>query len=499
MGKVKSAIITALVIVAIVVLSVFATVSYPFASSVKRYNSFITSVHLGSDLTGDAYVMLYPEGVISSEEYNAEYNGKESNDKNDYAAKYTVNGGVYVEKEELASVGEQQFKQNVAADAEILSKRFSNRGYTSYSVSVIDEYAIKVSVPTNFTYAAYKNNNSEIRSAELSEITSTISYLTMSGKLSLRNTVVGTASDKSVYGNLSLFGINEDINSYFKKVTDYGIGQSYAVKFNLTKEGKEQIAEQTSAVASSDDTNILFYVGANQVLTLTCDGVLDSNYFYISVSNKAQALDYSVLFDSVTSGDALTFEYEYDEVKVATSAMGENSALFVAIAVAVLLVAAIVFSLIRYKKLGFVNALMILAYALTMIIALNVTGVTVTAAGIICAIVGLALLCGTNVCVFEEVRNQTKTGKTMPSSVKMGYKKTLAGILDMHIVILILSTLLAIIGVGEIGACGLILMFATLASYVLYWFTRFMWYVTSSPAKDKFAFAGFKREVYEDD
>ena len=94
MGKVKSAIITTLIIVAIVVLTVFATVSFPMG--VENFNSMLTSIHLGSDLTGDAYVMLYPEGVISSEEYNAEYNGKESEeDKQEYVGKYEAKGGVY--------------------------------------------------------------------------------------------------------------------------------------------------------------------------------------------------------------------------------------------------------------------------------------------------------------------------------------------------------------------------------------------------------------------
>ena len=67
MGKIKSAIITAILLAAIVVLAFFATVSFPVAGSngVKRFNSFISSIHLGSDFTGEATTVLYPEGVIS--------------------------------------------------------------------------------------------------------------------------------------------------------------------------------------------------------------------------------------------------------------------------------------------------------------------------------------------------------------------------------------------------------------------------------------------------
>ena len=61
------------------------------------------------------------------------------------------------------------------------------------------------------------------------------------------------------------------------------------------------------------------------------------------------------------------------------------------------------------------------------------------------------------------------------------------------------AILMAAVCQGAAAACGLILVVGTLVSYVLYWFTRFMWYVLSSPQRNKFAFGGFKREVYGDD
>ena len=62
MGKVKSAIITALLLAAIVVLSLFAVIScdVPGSNHVKRYNSFLSGIHLGADLSGEAYALLYP-------------------------------------------------------------------------------------------------------------------------------------------------------------------------------------------------------------------------------------------------------------------------------------------------------------------------------------------------------------------------------------------------------------------------------------------------------
>ena len=128
MGKVKSAIITALLLAAILVLSLFATIScdVPGTNNVSRYNSFISSINLGSDLTGEAYALLYPEGVISVSDYNLVANDEGSEDREEYIEKYVLREGVYVEKDKLEN--EDEFVASIAEDAKVISKRFGDKG-----------------------------------------------------------------------------------------------------------------------------------------------------------------------------------------------------------------------------------------------------------------------------------------------------------------------------------------------------------------------------------
>ena len=58
--------------------------------------------------------------------------------------------------------------------------------------------------------------------------------------------------------------------------------------------------------------------------------------------------------------------------------------------------------------------------------------------------------------------------------------------------------LAAMMTAGALSGCGMILLIGTLASYILHWFTRFMWYATMSPARDKYKFCGFSREAFDD-
>ncbi len=257
------------------------------------------------------------------------------------------------------------------------------------------------------------------------------------------------------------------------------------------------------ATEEDDDKAIGFYIGDNKLIALNVDGTIDSGSFYIGIENGDAALarDYAIVLNSVANGDVLSLGYGTDDFTVVykTSALGAIAPVYLGIALLFIIIAAIIYSVVRYKKLGLVNALMILIYSLAIIIALMLIEIQLTIAGAVTAVLGLALLCASNFALFENVRGETKKGKTMQSAVKSGYKNMLLGILEMHIILVIVALMLALICVGELASCGLIFFIATLASYVLYWFTRFMWYVLSSPVKDKFKFCGFTREEYEND
>ena len=182
MSKVKSAVITTLFVIAIVVLALFSTVSWPVAGTdgTDTLNSFVGNIHLGSDFTGSAYVMLYPEGVISAADYDIVVKDSANADKDKYEKKYSSRGGVYVANEKLED--EEGFKASIKKDADILNGRFGRKEYSSYSVALEDGgFAIKVTVPKNYTYVDYKNNGS------LTEISNTVSYLMLDGELTIRN------------------------------------------------------------------------------------------------------------------------------------------------------------------------------------------------------------------------------------------------------------------------------------------------------------------------
>ena len=506
MGKVKSAIITALLVAAIVVLSLFAVIScdVPGSNGVKRYNSFISSIHRGGDLSGEAYTLLYPEGVISVSDYSLVAEDEANEDYQEYKDKYVPHGGVYVDKDKHTDT--DALKESVAKDAGILLKRFGEKGYAGYSVSIEDDYVIRVSVPTNFTYAAYKfnkdansYNDASGRSAALSDISSTVQILTYSGDMSLRD---GTDYETSN----SILSIKEDFASYFDNISYYLMGGTRAVKMDLSKEGFEKLNEVLTLSTETEKSAYIFIGENNTTLTLTMGKALENRTLLFTPDGATTAAsNYAIVLNSVMNGGVLANSYNTDTagsgtvIVAGTPAFGEYAAIYVLVALLLVLVAGIVASVVKYKKLGLVNVIMSVIYALVIVCALLLIEIQLTVGGAVTIVLGYALLTFTNFRVFEAVRGETLAGRTLQASVKTGYKKTLFSVLDLHAILVVVSAIIALVCKGELAACGLILFVAVLASYILYWFTRFMWFVISSPVKDKFKFCGFKREVLEDE
>ena len=501
MSKVKSAIITAILVAAILVLGLFAVIScdVPGSNGVKKYNGFIGTISLGSEFTGEAYTMLYPEGVISAADYHLGENDKHDKEEDDYANKYEKHGGLYVEKDKIG----KEFKDSVAKDAEILAKRFGAKGYSSYSVSVADDYAVKVTLPASFAYSAYKSfeddYNSSLRSDKLTDLSHTVQYLIPDGILAIKD-----SADENGESILS-FRETPNFYTYFKGASVYSMGGTNAVKIDLTRDGFTKL--NTALLMGGSGSAYIFVGDECFQLTIEMGSALEdrSLMFQMSNNSKSYAEDFAIGLDSAIHNNIVTNSYNTDkagsgtQIITQTSSFGKYAAIYLGVAILLVLCAAIVGNLVKYKKLGIVCGLMTLVYALIMVTALLVLEIELTMAGVFVLVLGLALLTFSNAVVFEAVRKETEAGRTIQAAVKVGYKKTLTTLLDMHIILWVVSAIIALVCVGELAACGLIFFVASLASYALYWFTRFMWYVLISPAKDKFAFCGFKREVYDDE
>ena len=307
MSKVKSAIITALLVAAIIVLGVFAVLSCPGPGSngVEIYNGFLGNIRLGSEFTGEVYTMLYPEGVISAADYHLGENDKDEDGNKTYEDKYVPYGGLYVEKAKLEDKElAKELKDSVAKDAKILAQRFGAKGASSYSVSIVDDYAIKITLPTEFTYAAYKdfesNYDSSARSESLSNLSNTIQYLIPNGALDVRNGKDKTADSILDYKEKPVF------YSYFKSASVYSMAGTHAIRIELTDSGYSKL--NYALLNGGSGTAYLFVGDQCLQLPLTMGSSLDDKtlMFTVTNNNRSYAEDLAVVLDSAIHQNVVT-------------------------------------------------------------------------------------------------------------------------------------------------------------------------------------------------
>jgi hypothetical protein len=145
MGKKKSVVLMVLLTIVIVVFSVVTLVPFPIFGTPQSFNPTIWQYDLGADLGGGYYAYYYPEGVKTELEMEADEEDK---------ADYIQNGSLYLSKDEqygLVKDGaiSQTFKTDFAKAAKAIATRFENKGYSDYRVAVVDDYAIRVEVPSS--------------------------------------------------------------------------------------------------------------------------------------------------------------------------------------------------------------------------------------------------------------------------------------------------------------------------------------------------------------
>ena len=122
----------------------------------------------------------------------------------------------------------------------------------------------------------------------------------------------------------------------------------------------------------------------------------------------------------------------------------------------------VIFMLFYYRGAG-VNA--VVALTLNMILTLAgliVFDATLTLPGIAGLILGIGMAVDSNVLIFERMREELRDGKSVASSIDLGFDKAFITIIDTHITTIIAATILYLYGSGPIRGFAVTLVLGLL-------------------------------------
>ena len=253
--------------------------------------------------------------------------------------------------------------------------------------------------------------------------------------------------------------------------TRAGGTEDFEINFSLKKTGADKFGAWTGShineymgVVLNDEVQSIAFIKSQ----ITDSGQIEGRFTKQSAEDLALTL---------RSG-ALPAPIEYLEERTVGPSLGQDSINAGVRASIVGLALVVLFMLVYYRGAG-VNAVVALVLNMILMLAgLILFGATLTLPGIAGIILTIGMAVDSNVLIFERIREELRTGKTIPSAVDQGFGRAFITIIDTHVTTIISSLFLFVFGTGPIRGFAVTLVIGLLVnlfSAVYVSRTIFMW------------------------
>lgn len=220
----------------------------------------------------------------------------------------------------------------------------------------------------------------------------------------------------------------------------------YVVSLTMTKEGATKFAEATKKAVQTQDTIYIIYDGEIVSAPTVREAITDGNAIIEGMADYTEA---EKLASTIRIG-GLKLELEQLRSNLVGAQLGEKAieSSLLAAAIGFLIIA--VLMIIVYRIPGVASVIALGVYVIAILLLLNGFDITLTLPGIAGIILSIGMAVDANVIIFARIREEIATGKTVSSSIKIGFQKALSAILDGNITTLIAALVLAWMGSGSI-------------------------------------------------
>ena len=128
------------------------------------------------------------------------------------------------------------------------------------------------------------------------------------------------------------------------------------------------------------------------------------------------------------------------------------------------LAATILFLLIFYRVLGVVATVALLIYALLLFALIKLIPITLTLPGIAGMVLTLAVAADANIVMFERIKEEVRSGRSVPAAISAGYTKALRTIIDANVVTIGVAFILFTLATAGVRGFAFTLGVGTLVS-----------------------------------
>jgi len=237
-----------------------------------------------------------------------------------------------------------------------------------------------------------------------------------------------------------------------------GVGNEYVVALSLNDAGRTKFADATrksigQQIAIVYDGKVISAPSVNSAIT-------DGNAIITGMTDFEEA---NKLATTIRIG-ALPLELMEIRSTVVGAQLGEEAITTSLFAGAVGFICVILFMIFYYRIPGLAAGIALTIYMGLNVIALNLLNVTLTLQGVAGIILSIGMAVDANVIIFQRIREELATGKTVRSAMKLGFGKALSAIVDGNVTTLIAAFVLYFLGSGGVKGFAITLAIGILLS-----------------------------------
>lgn len=237
------------------------------------------------------------------------------------------------------------------------------------------------------------------------------------------------------------------------------------VSLTLSPEGKKKFADATGRMIGKpiaifmDDQ----YISAPIVQAHITNG--DARITLGSASDDKAVQEAKELADTIRSG-SLPFKMEAKQVNAISPLLGKGALKVTLDAFVIAFILVCLFMIGYYRLPGILACIALLGHTVLQLLFISWLDITVTLPGLAGIILTIGMGVDANVIIFERIKEELRSGKTLRAAIDVGFKRAFTAILDANMTTLIAAVVLYIFGTGPMISFAYTLGIGVLLSFL---------------------------------
>ena len=353
-----------------------------------------------------------------------------------------VGGSIIVFEPDVEDLSKVTAEQMDSAEA-IIRARLDSKNYTEATISRQGKTGLRIEIP---------EIDDPQEAVKMIGATAKLEFLDADGNL------IMDGSKKYVKGAKGLFGPIDETS-----------GNVHYVELTFTGEGQKKFAAATEkAVNAEAGKNIIAIALDGEIqMAPTVQSVINSTSCVITGDYDSEGAEKVATL--INSGQ-LPFSLKDAEVRSVGPTLG-SKALSTSLKAALIgIILVMLFMILVYRLPGLVASVSLVAYVT--LVTLIMAGfyipswriVTLTLPGIAGVILSIGMAVDANVVIFERIKDELRSGKSVGASVNGGFKRALVAIIDSNVTTVIASVVLYLFGTGTVKSFAVTLFIGIVIS-----------------------------------